>query len=65
MIKVSLDEVMGDDFNSPFWKSIMSNPEYPAYEQDLAYILDQSRKHGKPFIDIDPDKRDPYDWKMR
>jgi len=65
MIKVSLDEVMGDDQNSPFWKSITSNPDYPKFEQDIAYIVDQSNKHGKPFKDIDTDKLDSYKWKFK
>lgn len=65
MIKVTYDDVMGDDLNSPFWKSIMSDPDYPKFEQDIAYILDQSNKHSKPFNDIDPDLIDPYDWKLK
>jgi|688.fasta_scaffold2306684_2 hypothetical protein len=61
MNKVSLDEVMSDDPNSPFWQSIMNNPNYAKFEQDIAYIVNQSHKHGKPFRDIDTDDLDPYD----
>lgn len=64
-IKVTLDQVLDDNLNNPFWKTIMSNPEYAALEQDLDYILNQSRKHGKSFKDIDTDKLDQYDWKMK
>lgn len=65
MIKVSLDEVLSDDPNSPFWQSIKSNPDYPKFEQDLEYILKQSRLHGRPFVDIDPKELDHYDWKLK
>lgn len=63
--KVSIKDVMNDDPNSPFWQTIMSNPEYAAFEQDLDYILKQSNKHGKPFKDIESEKLDPYDWKLK
>ena len=43
MIKVSLGEVMSDDPTSPFWQSIMSNPNYSKFEQDIARILNQGR----------------------
>lgn len=34
---------MGDDPTSPFWQSIMSNPNYSKFEQDIARILNQGR----------------------
>lgn len=64
-IRVTESEVLGDDMSTPFWRSILNNPDYPKMEQDIAYIIDQSRKHGKPFRDIQPDKLDPYDWKLK
>lgn len=63
--KVNLNQVLDDNLNNPFWKTIMSNPKYAALEQDLDYILNQSRKHGKPFKDIDPKELDYYDWKLK
>ena len=41
MIKVSLGEVMSDDPNSSFWQSIMSNPNYSKFVQDIDHILNQ------------------------
>lgn len=41
MNKVSLNDVMGNDLTSPFWQSIMSNPNYSKFEQDIARILNQ------------------------
>lgn len=64
-IKVTLDQVLDDNLNNPFWQRIMSNPEYAALEKDLDYILKQSRKHGRSFVDIDSAELDPYDWKLK
>ena len=41
MNKVSLNDVIGDDPTSLFWQSIMSNPNYSKFEQDIARILNQ------------------------
>jgi hypothetical protein len=65
MIKVSLNEVMGDDPNSPFWQYMSNNPEFKKVEQDIGYMIEQSRKHGVPFKDIDPKDLDQYDWKFK
>ena len=65
LLKVTLNQVLDDNLNNPFWQYIMSNPEYPQLEQDLAHILGQSRKHGKPYNDIDPKELDSYDWKLK
>lgn len=63
-IRVTEAEVLRSDMNTPFWQSIMNNPNYAKMEQDIKYILDQSQKHGKPFRDIQSTKLDPYVWKL-
>lgn len=65
VFKVSLGEVMGDDPNTPFWQHIANHPDYPKFEQDIDYIMAQSRKHGVPFTSIDPSKLDSYKWKLK
>ena len=64
-MKVSLDEVMSDDPSSPFWQHMKSSPDYGKFEQDIAYIMQQSSKHQKPFNDIDSGQLDAYDWKLK
>lgn len=64
-LKVSLNDVLSDDMSTPFWQSIMNNPEYANCVSDIDYILNQSQKHGKEFREIDPADLDPYDWKLK
>lgn len=63
-IRVTEAEVLGSNMNAPFWQSILNNPNYPGMAEDIKYIIDQSSKHGRPFRDIQPDKLDPYVWKL-
>ena len=63
--KVSLGQVLSDDMTNPFWQSILSNPNYARFEQDLDHIVNQSKKHGKPYAYIDADKLTPYEWKLK
>lgn len=65
VVKVSLDEVMGDDPGAPFWQHMLNHPDYLKFTQDINYILDQSGKHGVPFNGIDSRELDPYTWKFK
>ena len=50
--KVSIEQVFSDDMTNPFWSSIQSNPNYARFEKEIDHIIDQSKKHGKPYVDI-------------
>jgi hypothetical protein len=51
--KVSIEQVLSDDMTNPFWCSILNNPNYARFEQEINHIIDQSQQHGKPYVDID------------
>jgi hypothetical protein len=53
--KVSLGQVLSDDMTNPFWQSILSNPNYARFEQETNHIIEQSRKHRKPYVEIGED----------
>ena len=53
--KVSIEQVLSDDMNNPFWQSILNNPNYARFEQEIDHIIDQSQQHGKPYVDIEAD----------
>ena len=50
--KVSIQQVLSDDMTNPFWSSILNNPNYARFEQEINHIIDQSQQHGKPYADI-------------
>jgi hypothetical protein len=50
--KVSVKQVLSDDMDNPFWSSLQSNPNYASFEQEIDHIIDQSKKHGKPYVEI-------------
>ena len=51
--KVSIQQVLSDDMTNPFWQSILNNPNYARFEQEINHMIDQSQQHGKPYVDID------------
>ena len=53
--KVSLKQVLSDDMTNPFWRSILNNPKYAQFEQETNHIIEQSRKHRKPYVEIGED----------
>ena len=54
--KVSMKQVQSDDMTNPFWSSILNNPNYARFEQEINHIIDQSQQHGKPYVDIHTDE---------
>ena len=54
--KVSMKQVLSDDMTNPFWQSILNNPNYARFEQEINHMIDQSQQHGKPYADIHTDK---------
>ena len=54
--KVSIQQVLSDDMTNPFWSSILNNPNYARFEQEINHIIDQSQQHGKPYADIDAEE---------
>lgn len=51
--RVKLSDVLSDDENNEFWKHIKANPDYPKFLEDLKHVMKQSRKHGKPYKDVE------------
>ena len=51
-IKVSIEQVLSDDMTNPFWSSILNNPNYARFEQEIDHIIHQSQQNGKPYVDI-------------
>jgi hypothetical protein len=56
LTKVSIEQVLSDDMTNPFWSSILNNPNYARFEQEIDYIINQSQQHGKPYADIHTDQ---------
>lgn len=60
-IPVSLDQVLDDDLNNPFWQSLRSTPGFAQFEQKINSILDQDTKYNtnqqviQPGIEIPPE----------
>jgi hypothetical protein len=54
--KVSIQQVLSDDMTNSFWSSILNNPNYARFEQEIDYIINQSQQHGKPYVDIDTEE---------
>jgi len=54
--KVSIQQVLSDDMTNAFWSSILNNPNYARWEQEINHIIDQSQQHGKAYADIDAEE---------
>ena len=54
--KISLKDVFSDDPNSPFWVNLKASPGFTKFEEDLAEIMEESLKHGVPYVQIPKDK---------
>lgn len=62
--KTSIQEVLSDDPDSPFWQRMVNSPDYERFVEDLDYIMSESQRLAKPFNQIDPKDLKPYDWKL-